>query len=112
MLRLEADPAQPQRLEALRYECPQAMGWPRSNQGEAGRFGFHLDPVAAIAKDFRRRGADHQEPEAAAEAGQITDVLSAGDDQAVYLQIEQAPAEGGKPAGRVVSSHPGSRYGA
>src|SRR5438067_10080791 len=108
MLGLEADPPKLEGLETLRDQRPEAVRRPGSDEREARSFGFHLKPVAAVAQDFRVGSADDQIAEAAAEAREIADVLWRRDDHAVKLEVHQAPAQGGHPPRRLITSHRGS----
>src|ERR1700680_4997339 len=105
LLGLEADVAHAEGLEPLRDERPEAARLSRPYQREAGCLAFHLQPVAAVAQDFRGVLSDHQVAQAAAESREIADVLRCGDDQPIELELEEAPASGGQPALRFISSH-------
>ena len=69
VLGLEADPPQPQCLDALGNQRPEAMRRPRWHESEGRRLGFHLQPVAAVPQDFRGVPGNDEVAEAAGEPG-------------------------------------------
>ena len=105
VLGLEADPPQPQCLEPLRNQRPEAVRRPRWHESEGRCLGLHLQPVAAVPEDFGGILADDQVAQAAAEPGEIADVLRRGHDQTIELEIEQSLAQRPQPTRRLFSAH-------